>query len=1543
MGIFSPQRQRFIRNHQGIWVLGGMTRFVRLACGFLAVLLWAGYAQAVIPPVPNFIYGAATYYSSTPAASAWRSNIQAACEAGAARAMIERADIADGSPPEITLCSGIFGGDPSVAYGFQMRAKCKASVGCGNGGYFAFAGAIFRQTSGSACPADSTFAAGAWCSCDSQNGFQEDASQTACVRAAFEAAPMCKIDHAVAVSGISTPNPILPATAEKYRSETDFTDSSPAPLSFVRTYRSTWGTDATRPVGSLGKAWAHNHTTTLAAIPATNPNAVSIVSGEGSLRTFFKASGATTWSATNSADTLNQNGDGSWSYRRSDDDATLSFTADGKLQTLAPRNGWATVYTYNGAGQLTTIGNGFGRTLTLAYNTAGQLVSVTAPDLRVIGYAFDTTGRLSVVTYPDAKTRTFLYEDVAFPQALAGILDETGARFATFTYDSQGRAIDSALAGAVDRYQVSYLSASSASVLDPLGTSRSYNYSTTKGKLAVTGGSLPSGTGEANASSRIQDANGLITSETDFKGVVTTTTWDVARRLPTTVVHASGTPDAQTVTTQWHPTFSLPALVTESGRSTAYTYDALGNVLTRTVTDTATNQAQLWQWTYNAQQLVATATEPNGAVTSYTYDPRGNVLTATNALGHVTSYTYDSANRVVSSTASNGLTTTYTYDPRDRLLTQTVGGQTTVLTYKPYGTVETVSLPAGLVLTYSYDAAHRLIGWSNNRGESGLYTLDGMGNRTAEQIKDSAGNVAWNAARTINNINRLSAQTEGLNQASSFGYDANGELTRTTNGLNQSTQYGLDGLRRIKSITNAASAAATLQYNALDAVTEAKDFKGVATTYARDAQGNATSEASADTGPASTQYDALGLPSQITEALGQATTITRDALGRPTGLVFADGKTTTLRYDLSANSKGYLSEIVDRSGTTEYTRDGFGRVILKKQTLANGSVQQVSYSYNANGTLASIGYPNNGGLLTHSYDATGRLMGLSLNGTPLITGIAWNPLGQPIAWTWAFASPALAASRSYDTAGRMTATEFSSYVYDAAGRITSLTQNLYAPRDTDPTHSTIASSNVTWTVGYNAVGRLTGFNATGSTAGFGYDANGNRASSTRVLGTQSTSRSYTVGASSNRLAGFTQSINGASSTSVTYGYNANGDLVSDGLRSYTYDAEGRLAAATTGATDVSPTTRYAHNALGQRVFKTEPLYPPGPGDEADPGFMQSLIAFFTKLWNPTTNQAEQLGYAYVYDEQGTLISEAGSGGANSAGQVSYIYLPTANGPMPIAAVINGATYAVHSDHLNTPRKLTNADGQAVWQWSYSAFGEDKPTTAKYRFANLDTTPNPGTTSVSDVKFNLRYPGQYADEESGLFYNYFRSYDARTGRYSQSDPIGLGGGWNRFGYVDGNPLGATDPRGLQTVRGPRGIPIPVGPSPVPQVGSYDPDGIPIPPPALSWPKPRQVSPLDFTIPGMIQDLCKGISDRMLSGGQRPSKTPNTGAPGSTAVNPGSGQERGYGDDGLPAWDVDWDQHHGPNTPVPHGHDWGRDGNGRPVRGGPVPIQGPWQPK
>jgi RHS repeat-associated protein len=131
----------------------------------------------------------------------------------------------------------------------------------------------------------------------------------------------------------------------------------------------------------------------------------------------------------------------------------------------------------------------------------------------------------------------------------------------------------------------------------------------------------------------------------------------------------------------------------------------------------------------------------------------------------------------------------------------------------------------------------------------------------------------------------------------------------------------------------------------------------------------------------------------------------------------------------------------------------------------------------------------------------------------------------------------------------------------------------------------------------------------------------------------------------------------------------------------------------------------------------------------------------------------------------------------------------------VAAIVNGNKYAVHADHLNTPRRLTNQYGEAAWQWKFSAFGDENPTRAAKRFVDPEKTPGMGSGTVADVTYNLRYPGQTADQESGLYYNYFRWYNSSIGRYGQTDPIGLQGGWNRFLYVDGDALTGFDPLGL----------------------------------------------------------------------------------------------------------------------------------------------------
>lgn len=113
---------------------------------------------------------------------------------------------------------------------------------------------------------------------------------------------------------------------------------------------------------------------------------------------------------------------------------------------------------------------------------------------------------------------------------------------------------------------------------------------------------------------------------------------------------------------------------------------------------------------------------------------------------------------------------------------------------------------------------------------------------------------------------------------------------------------------------------------------------------------------------------------------------------------------------------------------------------------------------------------------------------------------------------------------------------------------------------------------------------------------------------------------------------------------------------------------------------------------------------------------------------------------------------------------------------PVAQVDQGTVTNLHSDHLYTPRLGTDSTQATVWQWESPAFGNAEP-------------------QIEGVVVNLRFPGQYFDAESGLYYNWNRYYDPELGRYVTSDPIGLVGGLNTYGYVDGNPLKFADPSGL----------------------------------------------------------------------------------------------------------------------------------------------------
>jgi RHS repeat-associated protein len=230
-----------------------------------------------------------------------------------------------------------------------------------------------------------------------------------------------------------------------------------------------------------------------------------------------------------------------------------------------------------------------------------------------------------------------------------------------------------------------------------------------------------------------------------------------------------------------------------------------------------------------------------------------------------------------------------------------------------------------------------------------------------------------------------------------------------------------------------------------------------------------------------------------------------------------------------------------------------------------------------------------------------------------------------------------------------------------------------------------------------------------------------------------------------------------------YGYQAGTHwLTSVGTDSRNYDANGNTTGSTTagdalgygynGRNRMTVVQRngatvgtYVYNALGERVSKT--------------------------VTTPTASTTR-----FVYDQNSQLLAEYG------AASRDIIWLDS----LPIATVDGSGSAStfgyIHADALGTPRVVADANGATIWTWAFqgNSFGEPLPT------------------SVGGYTLGPRFPGQYFDAESGLTYNVNRDYEAATGRYIQSDPIGLLGGVSTFGYGFANPHNFIDPLGLSGI-------------------------------------------------------------------------------------------------------------------------------------------------
>ncbi|AXV81098.1 RHS repeat-associated core domain-containing protein [Ralstonia solanacearum] len=605
----------------------------------------------------------------------------------------------------------------------------------------------------------------------------------------------------------------------------------------------------------------------------------------------------------------------------------------------------------------------------------------------------------------------------------------------------------------------------------------------------------------------------------------------------------------------------------------------------------------------------------------------------------------------------------------------------------------------------------------------------------------------------------LSTQTLAQTQVSTtqYAYDAVGNLTQITDPRGLVTTFAYDALGRRSQVQGppatpgGAVPTVVFNYDGQDRVRQVTDLRSLVTAYTIDGLGNTTQQQSPDTGITNATYDAVGNLTSRTDARGKTTKYRYDALDRLIRADYAGGTPTVFEYDGGANSQptdiGELTRITDESGSTRLQYDGFGNLLQKTQTTtANGVAkdQTVAYAYgtsgSSNGKRISQTYPS-GNVIGTSYDSAGHIAGLTLttaNGsTTLLSKIQYQPFGKPIGWTWGNGTP---YTRSFDLSGRL-----------AQFPLGATSGNGTTPNGLSRTVTYDAASRITGYTHTDTSGSTGSSTATAANQTFGYDDQDRLISYLPA----NSSQSYSYDANGNRTGqtiggnSYTQTVDPASNrltastgpAATRNSYDAVGNQTSDGTTTYSYSDRGRLASVTKSGI----TTSYLYNGLGQRVVKSGSNVPTG-------------------------------ATRYVYDGAGHLLGEYDQSG-NVLQETVYL------GDMPVATIKNGTTYYVYADQIDTPRVITDTNNLMVWRWDQTdPFGA--------------TLPDENPTSLGSFTYNLRFPGQVYDAETGKHYNANRDYDPAGGRYVQSDPIGLNGGQpSTYAYVDGNPTSYADPLGL----------------------------------------------------------------------------------------------------------------------------------------------------
>jgi RHS repeat-associated protein len=793
---------------------------------------------------------------------------------------------------------------------------------------------------------------------------------------------------------------------------------------------------------------------------------------------------------------------------------------------------------------------------------------------------------------------------------------------------------------------------------------------------------------------------------------------------------------------------------------------------------------------YDRDSLVTTHTDTAGAVTIYQLNDRFQVAAVTDPLGNVTRSEHDRYGRLTSRTDPLGRTTAWSYDETGNLttITRPDGSQATAQ-YGDLNLPVVVTEPGGGTWRQDYDATGNLIRETGPDGAVTRYVYDDR--------------------------HHLAGVTDPSGAVTGVECDAAGLPGAVTGPDGAVTRYARDGFGRVTAITGPDGSVTELAWSTEGRLLSRTFPGGTAERYIYDGEGNLTTHLDPAARMTKLEYTCFDQVSARTAPDGTRTEFTYDHALRPTGIRHAG---LTWRYDY--DPAGRLTAETDYNGaTTRYAHDTAGQLTAQ----VNATGQQVSYVYDAvgnlterhaDGTVTTFGYDPAGQLvhaanadaeITLERDAAGRVTAESCNGHTVRS--AYDRAGRRIRRI----TPSGAETRwAYDTGGRPVTLQAAGqelrFGYDQAGRETvrDLPGGVRLAQDWDPAGH-LAAQVLTAGAGRVLQRRGYSYRADGALVGlddllsgprrFGLDAAGRV---TRVAG-PGWAEQYAYDPVGNITAATwpappaapwaTADVQGrreytgtliTHAGSIRYRHDAQGRVTTrqrvklsrkPDTWQYTWDADNRL---TTVTTPDRTTWRYLYDPLGRRIAKQRL------------GTAGHVIEQTHFTWDGPT-LAEQITLPGDSAPAWLRVSAAENADGTELGRVTtWDYLPGTFIPLTQTEQhtrrdtpqdqVDRQFYAIVSDLIGTPSELVGPDGDLAGYQQHTLWGTTlwKPGSA--------TTP-------------LRFPGQYADPETGLHYNHHRYYDPATARYLTPDPLGLAPAPNPHAYVL-NPTTRTDPLGLE---------------------------------------------------------------------------------------------------------------------------------------------------